>query len=194
MFGIGVGEMFVIAIIAIVVIGPKQLPDVARTIGKTIAMFKRTSNQLRDQMQEEVRKFQDMAEIKEFRSTVETEMYNIKSQTEEHIQKEIDAEEQRLTAEATRMGAVLSGEGVPGEPVGFISDMMGVTPADPTTIAGAPGNAAHAASDSVAVDASTGAHGSTGASGGNGTNGANGSGHVPAEPATPEAPPSNKLS
>jgi Tat protein translocase TatB subunit len=110
MFGIGAGELFVIFIIAIVVIGPKQLPDVARTIGKTIAMFKRTTNNLRDQMHEEVRKFQEMDEIKEFKNVVESEMYNMKSMTEEHIQKELEAEEQRLNEETHNLDATISGE------------------------------------------------------------------------------------
>jgi Tat protein translocase TatB subunit len=113
MFGIGAGELFVIFIIAIVVIGPKQLPDVARTIGKVFTTFKRTSNQLRDQMQEEVKKFQEMEEVKEFKSVVESEVYNIQSTTEEYVQKEIQDEEKRFQEEARDLDTSLMAEGGP---------------------------------------------------------------------------------
>ena len=111
MFGIGAGELFVIFIIAIVVIGPKQLPDVARTIGKVFATFKRTSNQLRDQMQEEVRKFQEMEEVKEFKSVVESEVYNFKSTAEEYVQKEVEQEQKRFEEESKTLEASLMAEG-----------------------------------------------------------------------------------
>lgn len=113
MFGIGAGELLVIFIIAIVVIGPKQLPEVARTIGKVFVTLKRTGNQLRDQMQEEVRKFQEMDEIKEFKASVETEISSIKNEAEEHIQGEIAQEEQRFKDEAQSLERELTAEGGP---------------------------------------------------------------------------------
>lgn len=42
MFDIGFGEMIMLAAIALIAIGPKQLPDVARSVGKLIGEFKRT--------------------------------------------------------------------------------------------------------------------------------------------------------
>jgi Tat protein translocase TatB subunit len=42
MFDIGFGEMILLAAIALIAIGPKQLPDVARAVGKLIGEFKRT--------------------------------------------------------------------------------------------------------------------------------------------------------
>jgi Tat protein translocase TatB subunit len=134
MFGIGAGELFVIFIIAIVVIGPKQLPDVARTIGKLFVTFKRTGNQLRDQMHEEVKKFQEMEEIKEFRSSIESEISTVKDTAEEYIKSEIDQEEQRFRDEAKNLERELTAEGGPLSPE--VSAALG-TGADP-----APGESA----------------------------------------------------
>jgi Tat protein translocase TatB subunit len=43
MFGIGMPELLVIFVVALVVLGPKRLPEVARTLGKAMAEFRRQS-------------------------------------------------------------------------------------------------------------------------------------------------------
>ncbi len=55
MFGIGMTEMVVIFVIALVVLGPKRLPELARTLGRTLAEFRRTATDLR-------REFSDVAD------------------------------------------------------------------------------------------------------------------------------------
>lgn len=47
MFGIGMTELIVIFAIALVVLGPKRLPELARSLGKGIAEFRRASMDLR---------------------------------------------------------------------------------------------------------------------------------------------------
>jgi len=47
MFGIGMTEMVVIGVIALVVLGPKRLPELARTLGRTLAEFRRSATDLR---------------------------------------------------------------------------------------------------------------------------------------------------
>lgn len=46
MFDIGFGEMLVLAAIALIAIGPKQLPEVARTVGRMLNEFKRATGDL----------------------------------------------------------------------------------------------------------------------------------------------------
>jgi sec-independent protein translocase protein TatB len=46
MFGIGTGEILVILLIALLVLGPKELPKVARTIGKTMRELQRTKDDI----------------------------------------------------------------------------------------------------------------------------------------------------
>ncbi|OGL49903.1 MAG: twin arginine-targeting protein translocase TatB [Candidatus Schekmanbacteria bacterium RIFCSPLOWO2_02_FULL_38_14] len=54
MFGIGFQEMLVIVVLALVLIGPKRLPDVAKAIGKTLAEFKRAVEDVKETVNEEM--------------------------------------------------------------------------------------------------------------------------------------------
>ncbi len=49
MFGLSFGEMLVIAIVLLVVLGPKELPNVMRTLGRSLAKLRRMSTDLRKQ-------------------------------------------------------------------------------------------------------------------------------------------------
>ena len=48
MFGISMPEMFLILAIAIIVIGPKKLPDLARTLGKAVGELKKAANDFKE--------------------------------------------------------------------------------------------------------------------------------------------------
>lgn len=53
MFGIGTPELIIILALALIVIGPKKLPEMAKSIGKGLAEFKRASNDFRRNIEEE---------------------------------------------------------------------------------------------------------------------------------------------
>lgn len=53
MFGIGMPELVIIMVIALVVMGPQKLPELARSLGKGLAEFKRASNDFKRSMDEE---------------------------------------------------------------------------------------------------------------------------------------------
>jgi TatA/E family protein of Tat protein translocase len=56
MFGsIGLPELIMIFVIALLLFGPKQLPNLGRTLGRALAEFKRASNDLQRTLEEEVR-------------------------------------------------------------------------------------------------------------------------------------------
>lgn len=55
MFGIGFPELLLIAVIALVVIGPKRLPDLARALGRGFAEFRRATEELKQTFEEESR-------------------------------------------------------------------------------------------------------------------------------------------
>jgi sec-independent protein translocase protein TatB len=46
MFGIGMPELAVIFVVALIVLGPKRLPDVARALGKALAEFRRVTDEV----------------------------------------------------------------------------------------------------------------------------------------------------
>lgn len=49
MFGIGISELILIAVVALVVVGPKNLPTTLRAVGRAIREFQRASRELREQ-------------------------------------------------------------------------------------------------------------------------------------------------
>ena len=63
MLGIGTTELIVILLVALVVVGPKKLPDLAKNLGKSLRNFKQASDNLKDSLQEN-ETFQGLQEIK----------------------------------------------------------------------------------------------------------------------------------
>ena len=56
MFGsIGMPEMIIILVIALIVFGPRKLPELGRSLGKSLGEFKRASNDLRNTLEDEIR-------------------------------------------------------------------------------------------------------------------------------------------
>ena len=48
MFGIGTTEIIVILVIALLVLGPKKLPELARSLGRGLAEFRRATSEVRE--------------------------------------------------------------------------------------------------------------------------------------------------
>jgi sec-independent protein translocase protein TatA len=52
---IGMPELIVIFVIALIIFGPRKLPELGKSLGKSIAEFKKASNELRSTLEEEIR-------------------------------------------------------------------------------------------------------------------------------------------
>jgi len=56
MFGpLGTPELLLIAVIALFIFGPRKLPELMRSLGKSVGEFKRASNELKNTLDEEIR-------------------------------------------------------------------------------------------------------------------------------------------
>ena len=59
MFGLSFTEVVIIAVLALILLGPDQLPTVARTVGKTLRELRRAADDLKDQISSEI----DLGEV-----------------------------------------------------------------------------------------------------------------------------------
>ncbi|GAH09726.1 unnamed protein product, partial [marine sediment metagenome] len=48
MFGIGMPEMLLILAVALIVIGPKKLPDLAKSLGRGLAEFRKATSEIKE--------------------------------------------------------------------------------------------------------------------------------------------------
>lgn len=54
MFNIGFPELILILVVALLVVGPSKLPELARTMGKAFGQFRRMADDVRDTIEQEV--------------------------------------------------------------------------------------------------------------------------------------------
>jgi TatA/E family protein of Tat protein translocase len=74
MFGIGMPELIIILAVALIVIGPKKLPDLAKSLGRALGEFKRATNDLKESIYLE-------DEVKDIKNTVK----NFKKDTHPYL-------------------------------------------------------------------------------------------------------------
>ena len=51
MFGIGMPELILIAVVALIVLGPKKLPDLAKSLGRAVREFRKATSELKETLQ-----------------------------------------------------------------------------------------------------------------------------------------------
>ena len=111
MLDIGWAELFVMAVIALLVVGPKELPAMLRTIGKFVAMIKRQAQDFRSQFDDAIKdtefeqvkndlqdlKSQATSTMKDVRDGFDDEMREL-----DDVRRELDEEHAKLDAEMKR--------------------------------------------------------------------------------------------
>jgi len=82
MFGIGMPEMLLILAIALIVIGPNKLPDLAKSLGRAFAEFKRATSELKESLEI------DDADLKD----IKTSFNDMRDELKATVDIKIDAE------------------------------------------------------------------------------------------------------
>lgn len=90
MFGLGAGEILIILVLAFLLFGPKQLPEIGRQVGKAVKGLKETADDLRKSVEPEVNLIQQ--EVKMAEQDLEASM------------KEAEEEVNAITSKADQAG------------------------------------------------------------------------------------------
>jgi sec-independent protein translocase protein TatA len=81
MFGsIGMPELIIIMVVALIIFGPRKLPELGRSLGRSINEFKKASNELRSTLEDEIR----LEEQKEQRAKITAEQNSAIAGAEVH--------------------------------------------------------------------------------------------------------------
>ena len=100
MFDVGFSEIFVIAIVALIVIGPERLPTVARTVGTLLGRLNRYVSDVKADVEREMR----LEEMKKLRADVEQQAMGI----EQSVVRELESARTAVEQPAAEVQASLS--------------------------------------------------------------------------------------
>ena len=135
MFDVGFSELMVIAVVALIVIGPERLPRVARTLGHLFGKLQRYVNDVKADISREI----ELDELRKFKTTFEDAARGFEN-TARDVQSEVAKTEGELNALAQSAGPLVpeSGTSTPTDsttPADSATPGDSTTPADSTTSA-----------------------------------------------------------
>lgn len=97
---IGMQELIIIFVIALIVFGPRKLPQLGKSLGRSIAEFKRASNELRSTLEQEIRVEETRKDIMEPIESIRREADEMVRDATTAAEKEIDADEKAKAEKA----------------------------------------------------------------------------------------------
>ncbi len=93
MFGIGISELILILIVALIVIGPQKLPDLARSLARGLAEFKRASSEFKESFNA------DNPDTDEDPSAIDNPSHNLETETTKKPEKTSDSSDTLVEGE-----------------------------------------------------------------------------------------------
>ncbi len=70
MFDLGIQELILIFVVALLVFGPKRLPEIAQSLGRAVGELKKAMNGVKDQIDSEMRDVKDIKELKDLKDPI----------------------------------------------------------------------------------------------------------------------------
>jgi Tat protein translocase TatB subunit len=70
MFGIGMQELLIIAVIALLIVGPKKLPDLAKSIGKGFSEFRRAADDVTEDIKETIKETDSISAEEDWKNSL----------------------------------------------------------------------------------------------------------------------------
>jgi sec-independent protein translocase protein TatB len=155
MFDIGWSELLVIGVVALIVVGPKELPALLRTVGKYVGMMRRQAAEFRAQFDEAMREA-EFDQIKKDVEKVKSEAESTFSEATRSVDAEISAARRDLDATAA-LATADPGAVAPADTTPALDHVNGASVPPPATADSPATRAAAAASASAGEPAKPGA-------------------------------------
>ncbi len=95
MFDVSWQELLVIGVVALLVVGPKELPTLLRTVGKYVGLIKRQASEFRAQFDEAMRE-SELAQLKQDVENIKTDAENTLRDVERTVDTEISSVKREL--------------------------------------------------------------------------------------------------
>ena len=131
MFDIGFSELMVIAVVALIVIGPERLPKVARTVGLLFGRMQRYVNDVKADINREMA----LDELRKLQANIQDTANSL----EQSMKQEVGAVESNLNKIASDTQAAVAPEASPAETAEALAAAEAMPPADTAATAATAG-------------------------------------------------------
>jgi sec-independent protein translocase protein TatA len=114
MFGLGLPELIVIFVIALVVFGPKKLPDLGKSVGRAMAEFKKAQQEFQESVQAEMKEVEKTTDLEGLKKLGRLDDLTAYKETTENKTAESEEADKMTAQTADKKPEQEKGEGATG--------------------------------------------------------------------------------